>query len=105
MKRIRRSLNKIGIREESDKVLPSECKVIIDAVANVGYSVVWRKSRYPDALVIAIEPDPTNFSCLVENTAGLSGVTCLHGAIRSHETKLNLADRGAIDHALKSWAV
>ncbi|MGY6217512.1 FkbM family methyltransferase [Methylolobus aquaticus] len=97
--------NQIWIREEYDKDLPSECKVIIDAGANVGYSVLWFKARYPDARVIAIEPDPTNFACLLENTAGLSDVTCLHGAIWSHETDLNLSYRGATGHALKSWGV
>lgn len=40
---------------------------ILDAGANVGYTSVYFKSLFPDASVIAIEPDGSNFACLKTN--------------------------------------
>ena len=41
---------------------------IIDAGANVGLAVIWWKARWPDARVIAFEPDPLIFKTLQWNT-------------------------------------
>lgn len=44
--------------------------VIVDAGANVGYSVLRFFLEYPDAKIIAIEPDADNLTQLAKNTAG-----------------------------------
>lgn len=41
--------------------------LIIDCGANIGISVLYYKSIYPDAKVIAFEPDTNNFRLLEEN--------------------------------------
>jgi FkbM family methyltransferase len=46
-----------------------EAKLIIDCGANVGYSTVYFLTRYPNATVIAVEPDPENFALLQANIA------------------------------------
>lgn len=43
-------------------------KVIIDAGANVGYSAVWFASKFPNAKILAIEPEKSNFDLLKTNT-------------------------------------
>src|SRR5947208_4936670 len=40
---------------------------IIDAGANVGYSSAYFLSRFPEARIIALEPDPENFNALRRN--------------------------------------
>lgn len=48
---------------------------IIDAGANVGYSTAAMKQRWPDASVVAIEPDADNFAVLQKNTQHLRSVS------------------------------
>lgn len=46
-----------------------EVKSIIDAGANCGITTVLFLHAFPNATVIAVEPDPDNFDVLVKNTA------------------------------------
>jgi FkbM family methyltransferase len=62
---------------------------VIDAGANVGYASVWLAHRYPKATVIAIEPDPENFSMLLRNTSGLKDrIRCLHAGLWGTECRM-----------------
>lgn len=45
--------------------------LIIDAGAHIGTSAIWFALRYPDAHVVAVEPDPGNAALLRRNTSGL----------------------------------
>jgi len=45
--------------------------LIIDAGANIGASPIYFLSRYPDALVVAIEPERNNCALLRSNCEGL----------------------------------
>lgn len=69
-------------------------KVIIDGGANVGLSAAYFANRYPDALVIAIEPDAENFALLSENTRGFKHVRTLRAALWWHAGAVNLVDPG-----------
>jgi FkbM family methyltransferase len=56
------------VREVYGKFLPSgEVRLIIDAGANIGSTTVWYLNRFPEATVIAVEPDENNFRLLEEN--------------------------------------
>ncbi|MGB3617607.1 MAG: FkbM family methyltransferase [Catalinimonas sp.] len=46
---------------------PEEVEYIVDAGANVGYTSIWFSSKFPNARIIAIEPESGNYSTLVEN--------------------------------------
>jgi len=56
---------------------------IIDAGANIGLSVLFFKSRYPDARILAIEPEPGTFAHLqrVLATNGLGDVALVNVAV------------------------
>jgi FkbM family methyltransferase len=47
----------------------SSSKLVIDCGANVGYASAFFLTRFPDARVIAIEPDERNFDLLERNLA------------------------------------
>jgi FkbM family methyltransferase len=56
------------VREVYGKSLPpGEVRLIVDAGANIGTTTVWYLNRFPEATVIAIEPDENNFRLLAEN--------------------------------------
>ena len=68
-------------------------KVIIDAGAYVGYSAVYLAKRFPDAQIIAVEPEVSNFAQLQKHTTHLSRITCVQGALWSESTPLKITDR------------
>jgi FkbM family methyltransferase len=75
-------------------------RTIIDAGANVGYSSAYLLTRFPDAKVIALEPDAGNFNVLQANLAPWGDrVTCLKAALWSEPTTLDFRsetlDQGA----------
>jgi FkbM family methyltransferase len=46
--------------------------LIVDCGANIGTSAQWFSAIYPEAHLIAIEPDPANFALLRKNTRDLN---------------------------------
>ena len=53
--------------------LADQPKTIIDGGANVGYASLAFKRRWPEAHVLAIEPDSANFAVLERNCVDLKG--------------------------------
>jgi FkbM family methyltransferase len=71
---------------------PPEPSWVIDCGANVGYASVWFLSAFPSARLVAIEPDPDNYACLVQNLRPYgSRVRTIQGAVWSHDTTLALS--------------
>jgi FkbM family methyltransferase len=67
--------------------------LILDCGANAGYSSAYFLSRYPQATVIAIEPDPENFKLLERNLAPYVGrYRAINSAIWSHPTGVVLSE-------------
>ena len=64
-------MNRLGIGD----------KLIVDAGANIGVTSVLFAMRFPDALIIAIEPESSNFKMLCKNTATFKNVVCLQAAL------------------------
>lgn len=46
-----------------------DIKIIVDLGANIGMASLYFSSRYPDAKIYGIEPDPQNFDLLLSNMA------------------------------------
>lgn len=74
-------------------------KVIVDGGAYTGLSTVYFATKYPEATVIAIEPDRTNFELLVRNTSSLANVHPVQAALWSSCGQVELTDPGT-----GSWA-
>lgn len=72
----------------------SSPKVIVDAGAYTGLSTAFFATRYPDALVIAIEPDEDNFELLVMNTRRCKNVHRVHAALWAESGSVSLIDPG-----------
>ncbi len=80
----------------------SACNVIIDCGANVGLSAVWFANTYPDAKIIAIEPDPNNFLSLQNNTRYYPNIVCLNKAVWPYETSVTVCDQGTGSWSLQT---
>lgn len=70
---------------------------IIDAGANVGLSVLYFKKLYPDAEIVAFEPDEKVFAALDFNVKsfGLKNVELVRKALWNEETTLEFMAEGA----------
>lgn len=69
--------------------------LILDCGANVGYSSIYFLDKYPNAHVIAVEPDAENFKICQKNLQAYGDrVSLIHSAIWSHETGLVVCQYG-----------
>jgi FkbM family methyltransferase len=71
---------------------------IVDCGANIGLSVIYMKRLYPDAEVIAFEPDEQNFKLLEKNiqSFALNSVTLKKEAVWVEDTVLKFANEGSM---------
>jgi FkbM family methyltransferase len=69
-------------------------RVIVDAGANVGLSAVYFAHRFPDARIIAIEPEAHNFALLASNVADYPNVIPVKAALWHTNTVVDLFDPG-----------
>jgi FkbM family methyltransferase len=68
--------------------------LIIDGGANVGYSALYFSGLFPDALVLAIEPDRTSFEILERHVRTCQGIRPIHAALWWHDRGLALQTSG-----------
>lgn len=85
----------VFVDREYDLPLPVEPRVIVDCGANVGYAAAYFAHRYPQARVVAVEPDAQNFAVLVRN-ARLFGrrIEPLRAALWNADERIVLQDPG-----------
>lgn len=88
------TLFQVFFAKEYEIVSERKISNVIDCGANVGLSAIYFANRYPQAKVIAIEPDDINFSFLKLNTKNYSNVVCLQRAIWPVSTMLEVIDPG-----------
>lgn len=66
-----------------------EIRLIVDCGANVGFSSAYFLHRFPNARVIAVEPDPANFALLEQNLRPFGArAQAINAGIWSHEAGL-----------------
>jgi FkbM family methyltransferase len=66
-------------------------RLIVDAGANVGSATLWFRERFPEARVIAIEPNPEAFERLSRNFAHDPQVTVVNAALADEDGTLSFA--------------
>ena len=69
-------------------------KVIIDCGANIGLAAVYFANKYPDATIISIEPESSNFEVLKLNTQHYPNIHCLKNGIWNRKANLKIEDIG-----------
>jgi FkbM family methyltransferase len=82
---------RIFIAGEYDAIQSIEaCRSILDCGAYVGYSTLFFARRFPEARVVAVEPDEENLALLRANTAHCANVVSVHGAVWSHRCAVRI---------------
>jgi len=67
-----------------------EIRTIVDLGANVGYASIYFSKKYPQAKIIAVEPEKGNFEALKKNCEGIQNISPIMGAIWYKKTKLEI---------------
>lgn len=90
------------IREEYFFFKPkNEVKTIIDAGANIGSASRYFARRFPDAEIVAVEPDSNNFEILLSNCHKNPRINCLEGGVWSKDTKLAVINKKGWKYAFR----
>jgi FkbM family methyltransferase len=87
--------------KQYDYDLAEPPRVIVDAGAYTGLSAAYFANKYPEAKVIAIEPDGSNFDLLVRNTSGLANVHAVRAALWSNNGSVEITDPGRGEWAFR----
>lgn len=67
---------------------------ILDLGAYIGLSALYFHQRFPNATIVAVEPDPENFALLQRNTAGIAAIIPVQAAAWTHDGTIQLSDPG-----------
>lgn len=89
------ALNQLAAGWRQKGIIP----LIVDAGANVGYSSIFLRDQYPDAMVMAIEPDQQAHEVLLSNCDSLERIMPVYGALWCHEGEVAL-----VNSERPSWA-
>jgi FkbM family methyltransferase len=91
----------IFLKHEYNINLPVEPKIVIDGGANIGLFSVYIKSKYPNAKIIAIEPDDDNFEMLKKNVAGYEDIQIKKAGLWSKRMHSRITDK----YGLGKWGM
>lgn len=75
------NLDEIWLAEEYGPLADSHFDLILDLGANVGAATIWFHEHFPEARIVAVEPDPRTASLLRRNTGHLDRVTVVEAAV------------------------
>lgn len=82
----------------------TERPFIIDCGANIGMSVIYMKQHFPQAEIIAFEPDETNFDLRKKNVAsfGYSNVLLQKEAVWNENTMLMFSNESSMGSKIET---
>ena len=80
--------------------LARQPKVILDLGSHVGTSVLYFRHQFPEARIVAVEPDPINFRRLARNVSGMTNVDLLQVAVSDRDGPVAFYSSGSTD----SWS-
>jgi FkbM family methyltransferase len=70
-------------------------RVVVDVGANIGLSAVFYAHKFPNARIIAVEPEPSNYEMLRKNTAPYPNIRPVRAALWKENGEVSIFDPGA----------
>lgn len=67
--------------KEYDYPSLTSVRTIVDVGANCGMASIFYANRYPDATVVAVEAEVSNYAALVQNTRAYPNIVPVHAAL------------------------
>lgn len=69
-------------------------QTIIDCGANVGYASLYFKTLFPEAQIVAVEPQGNNFAQLNKNVSGYNNIKTINAAIWHRDAEISIKNEG-----------
>jgi FkbM family methyltransferase len=85
--------NQIFLDEDHRIQLNADPHSIIDLGANIGLASICFAQRYPNARVIAVEPEQSNLDLLRKNVAGYKNIEVVHAGVWYRDAPLTVVDK------------
>lgn len=89
-----RVFEQIFTRNEYKFDVNRDPEFIVDAGANIGLASVYFANQFPNARILAIEPEKENFEVLVKNVEPYPNIQPVLGALWSEKMEVEVVDRG-----------
>lgn len=84
--------------------LPFSPKAIVDAGANIGMASIYFAHKYPEAKIIAIEAETSNFHMLVRNVRPYPAIVPVHAALWNRDGEISVGEPDLGSGAKGNWA-
>jgi FkbM family methyltransferase len=81
----------ILLGKEYDFDLPMCPRTIVDAGANVGMASIYFAHKYPNAKIIAVEAEASNFAMLVRNVRAYPSIIPIHAALWNRDGEVSIS--------------
>jgi FkbM family methyltransferase len=94
-----RCLAKVFVDYEYVIPFKTNPSLIVDAGANIGMATLYFTNKFPQAKIIAIEPEQANYDLLVRNCSEVPNVVSWHAALWNTNVSLEIANPEA-----ENWA-
>ena len=75
--------------------LPFSPRAIIDAGANIGMASIFFANKYPEATIIAIEAETSNFNILLKNVRPYPTIIPVHAALWNRDGEISVGEAGS----------
>jgi len=72
--------------------LPFSPKTIVDVGANIGLASIYFTHRYPEARIIAIEAEASNFAMLARNVRPYPAIVPVHAALWNRDGEISVGE-------------
>ena len=76
----------------------------MDAGANIGMASIYFAHRYPEAKIIAIEPEASNFAVLARNVQPYPTIKAVHAAVWNRDGEVNVGKPAPETGASGKWS-
>jgi FkbM family methyltransferase len=84
--------DQVFIKLEYEFAISRIPKVILDAGANIGLASIYFANKYPDAKIIALEPEQSNFKMLEMNVSAYPNVFPVQAALWNKNEEVSVID-------------
>ncbi len=102
--RLDRTVRGTELRDRYQAIVASgRTPLVVDAGANVGFASLWFGAYFPDAIIIALEPDAGNLA-LAQSNCTLPNVIFFRAGLADEPGRLRLIDPGLGDDAFRTEA-
>ncbi len=83
--------------------LPFSPRTIFDVGANIGLASIYFAHRYPQAKIVAIEAEPSNFALLARNVRPYPAIIPVHAALWNRDGKISVSDPDPASGIAGKW--